>query len=107
MLQLRKFENPKLVAELAARDAAAQQAQRASDAATLKPSNTAKPIARAKEGDEDSDGSGLFDDVGDDYEVDTRKVKEKQRGKLDQKVCCVCFHVFLPYWTVHASFLHD
>lgn len=88
ILQLRKFENPKLVAELAARDAAAAKAQPAVDAAAAasKGPGAAKAAARGAAGDEDSGGSGLFDDVGDDYEVDTSKLKKRQNAKGDSKV---------------------
>jgi hypothetical protein len=85
ILQLRKFENPKLVAELAAREAAAAKAQPATDAAKVP--TAAKAAARGAARDDDSGGSGLFDDVGDDYEVDTRKVKKKQNAHGGGRVC--------------------
>jgi hypothetical protein len=88
ILQLRMFENPKLVAELAARDAAAAKSQPSLNApgAVGSVPNAAKAAARGVAKDEDSGGSGLFDDVGDDYEVDTSKIKQKH-DKQGGKVC--------------------
>lgn len=88
ILQLRKFENPKLVAELAAREAAAAKAQPATDAAAVaaKAPGSANVAAGRQNAGEDSGGSGLFDDVGDDYEVDTSNLKRKQAAKGDSRV---------------------
>ena len=93
------LENPQLAAHLAA-DAAAPKAT-ANGAA--KPADAArsealpgppgshgkqtKGAAKAAAKDEDSGGSGMFDDVGDDYEVDTSKVKQKQDLRGKDKVC--------------------
>lgn len=90
ILQLRMYENPKLVAELAAHEAAAAKSKPAVDAtaAAAKAPNAAKAAAR---GDADSGGSGLFDDVGDDYEVDTSKLRKQQNAKRGHQVLVLLF----------------
>ena len=92
ILQLRMYESPKLVAELAAREAAATKARPAVDAAVPggKGPGAGNATARGTAGDEDSGGSGLFDDVGDDYEVDTSALKKRQAAKGSQKVRSAC-----------------
>lgn len=84
ILKLKMYENPKLVAELAARKPAAattrpQPASRAGQ--PLEPAKDPAPGARGQNGaagtaaDADSD-SGIFDDVGDDYQVDVSSLKK-------------------------------
>lgn len=84
ILKLKMYENPKLVAELAARGgtnaAAARPAAAAAPASDVGPGARGQNGATAKAADADSD-SGIFDDVGDDYQVDVSSLKNKPKDK--------------------------
>lgn len=81
--KLKMYENPKLVADLASRKpaaAAARPAPAANEAAKdPAPGARGQNGAAATAADAESD-SGIFDDVGDDYQVDVSSIKSKPNG---------------------------
>jgi hypothetical protein len=78
-MKLKMFENPELAATMAQRAAAPPEAERPqSESAEVQAAGG--PGAKAAQGAESED-SGLFADVGDDYEVDVTELKKRQEAK--------------------------
>jgi hypothetical protein len=86
ILKLKMLENPQLAAQVAAEAAAPKATAQPPKAATPGAPGAGKPAAAAAKGGGDSGGSGMFDDVGDDYEVDTSAVKKKQASRTAENV---------------------
>lgn len=84
LLKLKMFENPALAAQTAA--AAAAPLKAAAAPKEVKPKKAVDTAAEAAARLQESGGSGMFDDVDDEYEVDTSALQQKQAQRASAQV---------------------